>query len=103
MFEVIFICGNFLGGIAGKTAKIRTRKNFVPNNKTFFFFLENKYFFEKHVPCEQAHRYGRERFGNSNALPLKSANLLSQNIKQAPFSNKHSPPLLINLLKIAEI
>ena len=97
MFEVIFICGNFLGGIAGKTAKI------LCHTIKPFFFLENKYFFEKHVPCEQAHRYGRKRFGNSNALPLKSANLLGQNIKQAPFSNKHSPPLLINLLKIAEI
>ena len=31
MFAVIFICGNLLLRIAGKIAKIRTRKNFVPH------------------------------------------------------------------------
>ena len=37
MFSVIFICGNFLLGIAGKIAKIRTRKNFVRHG---IFFSE---------------------------------------------------------------
>ena len=31
MFAVIFICGNLFLRIAGKIAKIRTRKNFVPH------------------------------------------------------------------------
>ena len=31
MFAVIFICGNIFLRVAGKTAKIRTRKNFVPH------------------------------------------------------------------------
>ena len=31
MFAVIFICGNLFLRIAGKIARIRTRKNFVPH------------------------------------------------------------------------
>ena len=33
MFAVIFICGNLFLRIAGKTAKIGTRKKFVPHGK----------------------------------------------------------------------
>ena len=33
MFAVIFVCGNLFLRIAGKIAKIRTRKNFVPHSK----------------------------------------------------------------------
>ena len=49
-----------------------------------FFFTRKQIFFRR-TPCEQTQRYGRERFGLSNALSLKSAHLLGQNIKQAPF------------------
>ena len=34
MFAVIFICGNLFLRIAGKIAKIRARKNFVPHGNT---------------------------------------------------------------------
>ena len=32
MFAVIFICGNLFLLIAGKIAKLRSRKNFVPHS-----------------------------------------------------------------------
>ena len=37
MFAVIFICGNLFLRIAGKIAKIRTRKNFVPQLNTVYY------------------------------------------------------------------
>ena len=69
----------------------------IANFFTKLSFSIKQIFFRK-TPCEQAHRYGRERLGLSNALSLNSAHLLSQNIKQAPFSNKRSSSLLITSL-----
>ena len=70
--------------------------------KTLLSFSRKQISFRK-PPCEKAHRYGRERFGISNALALKSTHLLGQNIKQAPFSNKRSPPLLITCLNCRDM
>ena len=38
-FSVIFICGKLFLRIAGKIAKIRTRKNFVPHGIFSFQFF----------------------------------------------------------------
>ena len=42
MFAVIFICGNVFLRIAGKIAKIRTRKNFVPHGSHLTYKLFSK-------------------------------------------------------------
>ena len=36
MFAVIFICENLFLSIAGKIAKIRTRRNFVPHGRIIY-------------------------------------------------------------------
>ena len=42
MFAIVFICGNLFLRIAGKIAKIRTRKNFVRHGKYMIHvFLEH--------------------------------------------------------------
>ena len=39
MFAVVFICGNLFLRIAGKIAKIRTRKSFVPRVTSYMAYI----------------------------------------------------------------
>ena len=56
MFAVIFIGGNLFLRIAGKIAKIRTRKNFVPHGKTqsvgFRLHIYNQRYFSSPWPAK---------------------------------------------------
>ena len=49
MFAVIFICGKLFLRIAGKIAKIRTRKNFVPHGIQQNDIFEGKKFAKNDV------------------------------------------------------
>ena len=44
MFALIFIYGNLFLRIAGKTAKIRTRKNFVPHSSLDHVYISSQPF-----------------------------------------------------------
>ena len=54
IFEVIFICGNLFTRIAGKTAKIRTRKKFVPHGISRILLFEAN-FVLKSLPSALTH------------------------------------------------
>ena len=69
MFAVIFICGNLFLPIAGKIAKLRTRKNFVPHSVYRIWVLagRNKNFAQgKDLEVKSMTPYGRRVYLKKN-------------------------------------